>query len=65
MFFSPINILRAEALIDVHVNGPLFLSDFNKKWNVSINFNKTLSIKFRQNPLSSVQRFINAEGQAA
>jgi hypothetical protein len=64
-FFAHIDILRAETLIGVHVKCPLFLSDFKPNLNVSINVSKSLNIKFRENPLSSVQCFMNAEGQTA
>jgi hypothetical protein len=39
-----------QELIDLDANGSLFISDFNKNWNLSVNFSKTLNVKFHENP---------------
>jgi hypothetical protein len=36
--------------IGINANCSLFISDFNKNWNVSVNFSRTRNVKFHGNP---------------
>jgi hypothetical protein len=43
-------IVRREMQRSLHVKQPLFLSDFNKTWIFSTEFEKSSNIKFNENP---------------
>jgi hypothetical protein len=50
----------SEMYIGLHVKQPLFLSDFNESWIFSIDFLKTLNVKFHENR-SNVRRALLAD----